>query len=62
MIVTIGLKGYFCNRRPSSDAYLGEGRWDVPEGATLGHILELLHLPETEAGIFFVNGSRAEKD
>ncbi len=61
MIVTIRLKGSFRNRQPSSDRYLGEGKWDVPSAATLGHVLAMLCISEKEAGIFFVNGTRAEK-
>ena len=62
MVVTITFKGSLLNHRPSSDRYLEEGRWDVPEGATPGYVLQMLRLSEQEAGIFFINGRKVGKD
>ena len=62
MVVTIQFKGSLRDRRPSSDRYLGEDRWDIPEGSTLGRILQMLRLSEQEAAIFFINGKRVDKD
>ena len=62
MVVTIKLFPLLRKRLPSSDRCLGGGKWDVPTGATLGHVLELLHLSDMEAQIFFVNDKIAKKD
>jgi molybdopterin synthase sulfur carrier subunit len=35
---------------------------DYQDGATVGHILASLHIPEEEAAIIFINGRHAEPD
>ena len=35
---------------------------DYREGATVGHILVSLHIPEKEAAIIFINGRHGEPD
>lgn len=36
------------------------GDFDYREGATVGHILASLHIPEEEAAIIFINGRHGE--
>lgn len=35
---------------------------DYEDGATVGHVLLSLHIPEGEAAIIFINGRHAEAD
>ncbi|UCB50041.1 MAG: MoaD/ThiS family protein [Deltaproteobacteria bacterium] len=47
---------------PSSNNRLDEDKWDVREGATVGHVLEMLHLAGREDLILLVNGHHANKE
>ncbi len=47
---------------PDSEWRLDRYRWEVPEGATVGQVLEMLSLPEEEARVVLINGRSAKKD
>jgi molybdopterin converting factor small subunit len=47
--------------RPS-DKRLDGDKWDIGEGATVGHVLEILQLSERDDLILLVNGHHANKE
>ncbi|CAB1056325.1 hypothetical protein D1BOALGB6SA_1061 [Olavius sp. associated proteobacterium Delta 1] len=46
---------------PLSDSRLDEESWRVPEGATIGEVLQVLNIPVKYAKIFMVNGIRVDQ-
>jgi sulfur carrier protein ThiS len=46
---------------PLSDNRLDEDSWHIPEGATIGEVLQFLNIPVKQAKIFMVNGIRVDK-
>jgi sulfur carrier protein ThiS len=46
---------------PLSDDRLDEDSWHVPEGATIGEVLQILKIPVKHAKIFMVNGIRVDQ-
>ncbi len=47
---------------PDSHRHLDGDKWDILEGSTVAHVLEMLNLPEKEATILLVNGRNADRD
>ena len=47
---------------PNSPKHLDGDKWDIPEGATVAQVLDLLNLPEKEATILLLNGRNADRD
>jgi molybdopterin converting factor small subunit len=47
--------------RPS-DKRLDGDKWEIGEGATVGHVLEMLHLAGRDDLILLVNGHHANKE
>jgi molybdopterin converting factor small subunit len=45
-----------------SDKRLDGDKWDIGEGATVGHVLEILHLAGRGDLILLVNGHHANKE
>jgi molybdopterin converting factor small subunit len=45
-----------------SDKGLDRDKWDVQEGATVGHVLEMLQLSGRDDLILLVNGHHANKE
>jgi sulfur carrier protein ThiS len=59
----IEVKSYFVGHHiPSSDRRLDGDKWNLPEGASVAEVLEILNLPEERAKIILVNGHYANKD
>ena len=56
MIIEVKLYLSLLRHVPQSDRHLEKDKWEVPDGATVGQILEMLNLPESEAKIITVNG------
>ena len=47
---------------PNSPKHLDGGKWDIPGGATVAQVLDLLNLPENEIKILLINGRHADRE
>ena len=56
MIIEVKLYLSLLHHVPQSDRHLEKDRWEVPEGSTVGQVLAMLNLPESEAKILTING------
>ena len=56
MVIEVKLYLSLLRHVPQSDKHLERDRWEVPDGATVGQVLEMLNLPDSEARIITVNG------
>lgn len=56
MIVEIKVFSSLPNYVQTSDKHLEDDKWEVANGATVGHILEMLNLPGRGDLILLVNG------
>ena len=61
MIIKIKAVSILRQYMPISDNRLAEDSWHVPEGATIGEVLQVLNIPVKYAKIFMVNGIRVDK-
>lgn len=61
MIIKIKAVSILRQYMPLSDNRLDEDSWHVPEGATIGEVLQFLNIPVKQAKIFMVNGIRVDK-
>ena len=46
---------------PNSPNRLDGDKWDIPEGATVAQVLEMLNLAEKEVKMLLINGRNADK-
>ena len=56
MIIEVKLDLSVIRHVPQSDKRLEGDKWEVPEKSTVGQVLEMLNLPESEAKILIING------
>lgn len=56
MIIEVKLYLSLLRHVPQSDKHLERDKWEVPERSTVGQVLEMLNLPESEAKILMING------
>ena len=61
MIIKIKAVSILRQYMPLSDSRLDVDSWHVPEGATIGEVLQVLNIPLKHAKIFMVNGIRVDK-
>ncbi len=61
MIIKIKAVSILRQYMPLSDNRLDVDSWYVPEGATIGEVLQVLNIPVKHAKIFMVNGIRVDK-
>ena len=61
MIIEIKLFSWLRNLLQSSNNRLDEDKWDIQEGATVGQVMEMLHLAGRGDLILLVNGRHANK-
>ena len=61
MIIKIKAVSILRQYMPLSDNRLDVDSWHVPEGATIGEVLQVLNIPVKYAKIFMVNGIRVDK-
>lgn len=61
MIIKIKVLSILRQHLPLSDNRLDEESWNVPEGATIVDVLQVLNMPTELAKIFLVNGIRVDK-
>jgi sulfur carrier protein ThiS len=59
MIIEVKLYLSLLRYVPHSERRLEGNKWKVPEGSTVGQVLEMLNLPEEEAKILLINGRYA---
>jgi sulfur carrier protein ThiS len=59
MIIEVKLYLSLLRYVPHSERRLEGNTWKVPEGSTVGQVLEMLNLPEEEAKILLINGRYA---
>jgi molybdopterin synthase sulfur carrier subunit len=62
MIIEIKVFSSLRNDVQPSDKRLEGDTWDIGEGATVGHVLEMLHLAGRDDLILLVNGHHANKE
>lgn len=62
MIIEIKVFSSLRKNVPSSNHPLDKDKWDVKEGATVGDVLEMLHLAERGDLILLVNGHHTDKE
>jgi molybdopterin converting factor small subunit len=62
MIIQIKVFSSLRNNVQSSNNRLDKDKWDIREGATVGHVLEMLHLAGRGDLILLVNGHHANKE
>lgn len=62
MFVTIKTFPYYHGGLPPLENRLEDDKWEVPEGASIAQVLEILNLPEREAKLFFLNGEKVGKE
>jgi molybdopterin converting factor small subunit len=62
MIIEIKVFSSLRNDLQPSDRRLDGDRWDIPEGTTVGHVLEMLHLSGRGDLILLVNGHHVNKE
>ena len=62
MIIEIKLFSWLRNLVQSSNNRLDEDKWDIQEGATVGQVMEMLHLTGRRDLILLVNGRHANKE
>jgi molybdopterin synthase sulfur carrier subunit len=61
MVIQIKLFSWLRNLVQSSNNRLDEDKWDIQEGATVGQVMEMLHLAGRGDLILLVNGRHADK-
>ena len=61
MIIEVKLYLSLLRYVPQSERRLEGNKWKVPEGSTVGQVLEMLNLPEEETKILLINGRYAYK-
>jgi sulfur carrier protein ThiS len=61
LIIKIKVLSILRQHLPLSDNRLDEESWNVPEGATIVDVLQVLNMPTELAKIFLVNGIRVDK-
>ena len=61
MIIQVKLYLSLLRYVPQSERHLEGNKWKVPEGSTVGQVLEMLNLPEEETKILLINGRYAYK-
>jgi sulfur carrier protein ThiS len=59
MIIEVKLYLSLLRYVPQSEGRLEGDKWKVPEGSTVGQVLEMLNLPEEETKILLINGRYA---
>jgi len=62
MIIEIKVFSWLRNHVQSFKNRLDEDKWDIEEGATVGHVMEMLHLAGRGDLILLVNGRSANKE
>lgn len=61
MIIQVKLYLSLLRYVPQSEERLEGNKWKVPEGSTVGQVLEMLNLPEEETKILLINDRYAYK-
>ena len=59
MIIEIRIFSILRQYVPLSDRRLDGDRWEIPEGANVSQVLEILNIPEGQDMIILVNGRSA---
>lgn len=62
MIIEIKVFSTLRQYLSSSESRLDGDRWEIPEGETVGGVLDRLGLPEDQDKILMVNGLHARND
>jgi molybdopterin converting factor small subunit len=62
MIIEVKLFSSLLHYIPDSERRLDRYRWDVPDGATVEQVLEMLNLPEEEATVLLINGRNVKRE
>ncbi len=62
MLVEIKIFSSLRHYVPSSEKRLEGDKWNIPEEATVGQVLEMLNLPEKEVKILLINGRHGDKE
>ncbi len=62
MIIEIKIHSSFHRNVPNTEKKLDGDKWDMMEGTTVGHVLDMLNTPEKEATILLINGRAVNKD
>ena len=61
MHVTVNIYAYLRYYLPASEKLFKEKDWDVPQDATVSHVLEKLKLPKEVRVSVLVNNNRADQ-
>jgi molybdopterin synthase sulfur carrier subunit len=62
MKIQIKVFSWLRNHVQSSNNRLDEDKWNIQEGTTVGHVMEMLHLAGRGDLILLVNGHHANKE
>lgn len=62
MLVEVKIFASLRHHVPVSDKRLEGDKWNIPEGATVAQVMEMLNLPEEEAKIMLINGRSADRE
>lgn len=62
MIIEVKVFSSLRHYLPDSEKQTGKDKWDVPEGATPGQVIEILNIPEEEVRMLLINGRKSGMD
>ena len=62
MIIEIRIFSILRQYVPLSDRRLDGDRWEIPEGANVSQVLEILNIPEGQDMIILINGRSADME
>ena len=61
MIIEIKIFSFLLDRTTASENRLEDDKWELPEGATVAHVLKMLNLADEQKKTFLVNGRHADE-
>ncbi|HDI51083.1 MAG TPA: hypothetical protein ENF45_00455 [Bacteroidetes bacterium] len=62
MVVEIKVFASLRNFIPPSERYLGDDKWELPEGFKVEQVIEMLNIPIRQAKVLLINGRKATSD
>ncbi len=62
MVVEIKVFASLRHHIPASKMRLEDNKWDIPEGTSVGEVLDILKIPKEEAKIVLINGRSAKME